>query len=217
LLQIINHGKQLLDIGLEQLQQIYDNLPALDCRDCWGDCCVSPTMTASEFAFLLNHLQTAPESMVKFLTEPLKEHSSYPGNHHCRFQDNDNGRCLVYHGRALACRLHGHEAMRYWETDDMEFCLKKPGNNTSLSQEELSKKLSNLTKINEQMGIIYQEPYYFYSLNLESWLDFYFQPHLSADRPKLNVIFKQLHQQIELPTPSHYRALTTLQGKTKHH
>lgn len=197
------------------LKESYESLPGLQCGDCWGECCVSPTMTAVEFVYMMLGLQETRthEEISIFLGDQVREHLFYAGNAHCRFQHLENGRCQNYEHRAMACRLHGHEALRAYQTDDLEFCDKKPDHEKNLKKEGLDQRLQLIRDYNEKLQIPYSEPWYFCSLNLESWLDFYYTPRLSENRPELLHIYQLLRDNLQLPEIVGRIQLTTLEGQ----
>lgn len=201
----------------KELHDKYSTLPGLQCGQCWGECCVSPTMTAIEFVYMMLGAQETMDktTLLKFIQEPIKEHLFYAGNAHCRFQDMVNGRCQNYETRAMACRLHGHEALRAYQTDDLEFCDKKPDHNKTLSVEGLDRRLETIRDYNDSLEIPYAEPWYFCSLNLESWLDFYYTPSLCEGRPVLAQIQRTIHSMLSLPLINQKVQLTTLTAQLK--
>jgi Fe-S-cluster containining protein len=199
-----------------KLQQTYESLPSLDCGNCSGDCCVSPTMTAPEFVLMMQaacQLFTEQE-FIAWLKKPVLEHLNYPGNHHCRFQDTDSGRCKVYPGRAMACRLFGHEALRHFENADMEFCAKEPGNRFALSKDHLENIFETIQTIHHNCDLYYGEPYFLMSLHLDAWIDFYYAPNLVTNRPSLASLRHFLDTELHLP-PINHSGHTTLPGKLK--
>lgn len=198
----------------EALTQAYNTLPPLQCGECWGECCVSPTMTAIEFIYMMLGAQETQtqEQLSKFLFAPVQEHLFYSGNAHCRYQDRETGRCQNYQHRAMACRLHGHEALRAYQREELEFCDKKPDHFLKLKKDGLDERLELIRLYNEQLQIPYGEPWYFCSLNLESWLDFYYSPRLSENRPELKHIYDTLHEMVQLPGQDQRPMLTTLEG-----
>lgn len=198
----------------EALSQAYNTLPGLQCGECWGECCVSPTMTAIEFIYMMHGaMETLThQRLLAFLTEPVKEHLFYQGNAHCRFQDMENGRCQNYDHRALACRLHGHEALRVYQTEEMEFCDKKPDHKQDLKKSGLDERLELIRLYNDQLNIPYSEPWYLCSFNLEGWLDFYYNPSLSEQRADLASLYETLHKELTLPEITNRMQLTTLGG-----
>jgi hypothetical protein len=154
-----------------------------------------------------------PLTLHEVLCKPAVEHKFYSGNHFCRIQDLQNGRCTNYHGRALACRLHGHDAVRLFESPDMEFCAKNPGNNKALTKESLRTMLEKLFALQQEYDNCYTEPYYILSLNLDAWLDFLFVPTITANRPELLQLKEWMDSLLNFPTPPGYRPHTTLAGK----
>jgi Fe-S-cluster containining protein len=203
------------DKFFKPLQKSYETLPGLQCGDCWGECCVSPTLTAVEFIYMMLGLCETQSSIqvAAFLENQVKEHLFYSGNAHCRFQDLESGRCQNYEHRAMACRLHGHEALRAYQTEDLEFCNKKPDHHKNLNTEGLDDRLQLIRDYNQELNIPYEEPWYFCSLNLESWLDFFYTSRLSEQRPVLRQIFNFLYNHLDLPSMEGRYQLTTLEGQ----
>jgi Fe-S-cluster containining protein len=201
----------------KKLNKIYDSLPSLDCTGCWGECCVSPTMTAPEFILMMNTLlKMYPQEKVKeYLMAPSREHKFWEGNHYCRFQNEENGRCEVYPGRALACRLHGHEALRAFEDPDMVFCDKNPDKTQALKQDHLNGHLSTMRDVLDSLPIKYEAPWFLASMNLDCWLDFYFEKNISDGRLELEALHDFILKRLELPAVS-FKLTTTLKGKINH-
>jgi Fe-S-cluster containining protein len=199
----------------DQLIKTYDSIPTLHCGDCWGECCVSPTMTAIEFVYMMKNaqIQFSEEKLRDYLTQSLVEHKFYAGNSWCRFQDTQTGRCQNYTGRALACRLHGHEALRVYATPEMEFCAKQPDHDRLLNDTGLDKLLGTIRDYNDKTPALYQSPYYLVSLNLESWIDFYYHPEWTSNRPVLQELSQFLLTALDLPLFEKHKPITTLAGK----
>ncbi len=190
----------------------YAQVPGLYCQGCAGDCCVSPTMTAVEFIWMMRYLiQSQPDQVQNFLQKPAAEHRHWAGNLACRFQDV-SGICLNYEGRAMACRLHGHEALRLYETPDMVFCDKNPDRDKTLNGNGLENLLDAVRHYVGQVGAPYEAPFYFVSLNLESWIDFYFHPEYALGRADLEKCHADLVQWIDLK-PMQIPIHTTLRAK----
>ncbi len=197
-----------------EITEIYKSLPSLECGECWGECCVSPTMTAPEFVLMMRTAQEqfTPTAFENFLKQPAREHRWWEGNHYCRFQNQQSGRCEVYLGRALACRLHGHEALRSYENPDMVFCDKNPDPHKNLDEPQLEKHLEIMRRILDALPLRYEAPWFISSMNLDCWLDFYFTQSLSEGRIELEALWQFLHQELAIEgivlTPT-----TTLKGK----
>lgn len=196
------------------LQNSYEGVPGLDCSGCPGDCCVSPTMTAPEFVLMMREaLQIlGAQTLQQLLTMPAREHFQYSYNAFCRFQA-EHGLCINYTGRALACRLHGHEALRAFASPEMEFCERHPAGYDTLQPEEAQKLVDQVQTVLQDAALIYQEPYYLISLNLECWIDFFYHPEWAQNRPTLHHTRRYLDDlltQMPSVTPTHH---TTLGGK----
>ena len=199
----------------EKLVSLYDSVPSLNCGSCWGECCVTPTMTAVEFIHMMRDAKSifTQEELFFFICQPMVEHNIYQGNSHCRFQNMESGRCQVYKGRAMACRLHGHEALRLYETDDLVFCDKQPDIHRNLKDKGFEEILSGIRDTCMATGFVYDAPYYLLSMNLECWLDFYFIPGISQGRPQLESNLRFIQTHLELEKPEGYYSHTTLEGK----
>lgn len=198
----------------DTILQAYQNVPSLQCTGCKGECCVSPTMTAAEFAIMMCYLMEKPteQNWIDMLNRPSVEHEHWHGNSYCRFQDRTTGYCLVYSNRALACRLHGHDALKAYETPESVFCDLNPDVNHELDMPLLEKLL---LPVQTEVGIFgspYEAPFYFVSMNLECWLDFYFHPELAAGRPQLEKTWMDLRRIIKIDNVSGL-VRTTLGGK----
>lgn len=201
---------------IEQLlEDAYQGVSGLDCSGCPGDCCVSPTMTAPEFVRIMHWAMEnySPALLQEMLLAPSREHFQYADNAFCRFQDA-SGLCTNYQGRALACRLHGHEAMRAFAESGTEFCTRNPAGNHALQPSTVSTLVDKIRQANVQANIPYEAPYYLMSLNLECWLDLAYHPELLDKRPELDPlrIYLQNHlrkPELPSPVPSH----TALAGK----
>jgi len=196
------------------IESAYQAVPSIDCSGCSGDCCVSPTMTAPEFVRMMHwaRITFGLERLIQILESPGREHLIYADNSFCRFQDQ-SGLCTSYQGRALACRLHGHEAMRSFASAGTEFCNKNPAGNHAMTPDQVEPLVENIRETLDLAGISYSPPYFLLSLNLECWLDFIYHPELSQNRPTLGPTWSYLNGFVDLPilqqTPTH----TTLRGK----
>ncbi len=201
-------------VNTNQLKQILNDVPGLDCTGCWGECCVSPTMTYSEFVVMMNNFtnQQSETTQKKRLLQTPTEHKQWHGTHYCIFQNQESGRCENYQGRALACRLHGHDAMKAFENPNYVFCDKAPDKMQSLSVGALEEILNFMRISIEESPLPYHEPWFFSSLNLDSWLDFYYLPQISEGRTELMHLYNDMHSNIKLPDLK-WKARTTLSGK----
>ncbi len=198
----------------QKLVTLLDSVPGLDCTGCWGDCCVCPTMTLVEFINMMRSgLELFGEPGLKeFILKPRIEHIKYVGNSHCRFQHMESGKCLIYPGRALACRLHGHDALRVFESKEMVFCDRNPDVYKELTDDRFEKVLTSISALADAAHVQYDDPYFMMSLNLECWIDFYYQPELSADRPQLKQMYDYLNNSLTLPLLERPPRHTTLGG-----
>lgn len=197
------------------LEDAYQGVSSIDCSGCSGDCCVSPTMTAPEFVRMMHwaNKNYSQDVLQALLTQTSREHFRYADNAFCRFQD-PHGLCTNYHGRALACRLHGHEAMREFASPGTEFCHRNPAGNHDLSPQIVTKLVENIRTANEIAEIPFEAPYFLWSLNLEGWLDFAYHPELSRNRPALQPLWAYLTDHLELPSlPAPIASHTTIAGK----
>jgi len=200
------------------LTQLYSDVPGLDCGTCAGHCCVSPTMTAPEFVMLVLQLQEmySSDECMEWLKKPSVEHDMYPGNNYCRMQNRTTGRCEVYPGRALACRLHGHEALRAHASDEQEFCNLKPGNRYALKENKFEIMLGDVRNINADYDLSYESPYFFLSHHLDAWIDFWLHPEYATNRPQLASYRKFLDEFLDIPTYSaEIPVHTTLEGQLR--
>lgn len=199
---------------LNQIQSAYAKVPSLACSGCKGECCVSPTMTAAEFILMMNYIQTNWEEKdwIALFNQASLEHKHWHGNSYCRFQDQNDGRCIVYPGRAMACRLHGHNALKKFATKDSVFCEYEPDQDQALTLELLEELLDPVRGGVNEIGSPSEAPFYFVSLNLESWLDFYFHPEYAKDRPQLEKCWMDLRRWIKIDKCSDLKR-TTLDGK----
>lgn len=195
------------------IAKAYASVPGIDCSGCVGDCCVSPTLTAPEFVRMMHYAhQHFGEKLAEILAQPSREHLLFADNAFCRFQLS-NGMCGNYEGRALACRLHGHEAMREFASAGTEFCMKKPGGNHAMQSAKVESAIENIREALSLAGISYSTPYFLLSLNLECWLDFAYHPEWVANRPSLESTREYLDRYLDLPILSPAPLHTTLSGK----
>lgn len=196
------------------IKDSYQGVPSLACVGCKGECCVSPTMTAAEFVIMMQYLQDHwdEKDWVQILSSPSIEHAHWHGNSYCRFQDRDSGFCIVYPGRAMACRLHGHKALHAYETPESVFCEYEPDQERKLNLELLEQLVDPVREAVPVFGAPYEAPFYFVSLNLECWLDFYFHPEIAKDRPQLEQCWLDLRKHIRIECVSTL-IRTTLAGK----
>jgi hypothetical protein len=171
-------------------------------------------MTAPEFVRMMHwaRINFGLETLTSILESPGREHFLYADNAFCRFQD-PSGLCTSYQGRALACRLHGHEAMRSFASAGTEFCNRGPAGNHAMPPEQVEPLVENIRKALELAEISYAPPYFMLSLNLECWLDFAYHPELCKNRPTLQATFQYLDQYLELPVLKPVPTHTTLGGK----
>jgi len=200
------------------LNKLYSDVPGLDCGTCAGHCCVSPTMTAPEFVMLILQMQEmyTPEECLEWIQKPAIEHDMYPGNNYCRMQNRTTGRCEVYPGRALACRLHGHEALRLHASDEQEFCNLKPGNRHALKEDKFELMLGDVRDINAAFDLTYESPYFFLSHHLDAWIDFWLHPEYAAQRPQLQPYRKFLDTFLIIPEDAkNIPVHTTLEGQLR--
>lgn len=172
-------------------------------------------MTAPEFVWMMlgAFACRSPEEWQSLVSAPSREHFSYAGNAHCRWQLT-GGLCGNYFHRALSCRLHGHDALRALASDNTESCDLHPAGYLALSTNLLSKILAEVTQLNDDAGLPYSEPYFMQSLNLECWLDFMGHPSYSQGRESLQPLRAYLDRYLgQLPWPGQIHAHTTLSAK----
>ncbi len=197
------------------LEDAYQGVSSIDCTGCSGDCCVSPTLTAPEFVRMMHWAKQnySKDVLQTLLTQTSREHFRYADNAFCRFQDS-HGLCTNYHGRALACRLHGHEAMREFASPGTEFCHRNPAGNHDLSPQVVTQLVEKIRTANELADIPFETPYFLWSLNLEAWLDFAYHPELSQHRPSLQPLWMYFKENLKIPLlPAPILSHTTLAGK----
>jgi len=171
-------------------------------------------MTAPEFVRMMHwaHVNYGEEKLTKILQAPSREHFHFADNAFCRFQ-GETGLCTSYQGRAMACRLHGHEAMRAFASSGTEFCDRGPAGNHALTAEQVDPLVENIRQAIALTGITYAPPYFLLSLNLECWLDFVYHPEWSVHRPTLHSTLQFLQAHIILPVLNPIPTHTTLAGK----
>lgn len=198
------------------IEQAYQSVPGIDCSQCKGDCCVSPTMTAPEFVRMMHWAleNFGHDKLIEILSQPSREHLLYADNAFCRFQDK-GGLCASYQGRALACRLHGHEAMREFASAGTEFCHKGPTGNHDMPAQKVEDAIECIRQALVMAEIPYASPYFLLSLNLECWLDLAYHPEWCDSRPTLHPLRDYLKKWIALPPLSPVPCHTTLAGKLK--
>lgn len=197
------------------IAKAYASVPGLNCADCVGDCCVSPTMTAPEFVRMMHYAQIHfGDKLAGILSQPSREHLLYADNAFCRFQAQ-GGMCANYEGRALACRLHGHEAMRNFAAAGTEFCARSPAGNHAMPPQQVEHAIESIREVLALADIPYTSPYFLLSLNLECWLDFAYHAEWCDGRPSLLPTRTYLDRYLELPPLSPAPQHTTLHGKLK--
>jgi hypothetical protein len=166
---------------LSRLKSLYDGLPEVACTGC-GTCCVSPTVTLAEFIYHMHFsLQalTHDELEKKLLAEP-ELHPGHDGNLRCVYLDSS--RCLVHPGRSGSCRIFGIPALAELDIPDLVQCA----NNIAVIKGDgtipcIQRWIERLFDLNRELYPFDAEPYYIKGLNLECWLDVYFDDSLNFD------------------------------------
>lgn len=203
-----------MDLELRLQNEIYALVTSLDCNGCPGDCCVSPTMTAPEFVYFMRNAveSLSNHELDEILCADIRFHANYKGNTYCRFQ-LVAGPCNNYRGRALACRLFGHEVLREYSIPDMEFCTRNPPGNTTLKSPVVDQMLQRIREILSVEKLNYEAPFFLQSLNLESWLDFYFQPEIALKHPALQNLRNYLDRNLQIAKPQNMPEHTQIAQK----
>lgn len=156
---------------LGHLLSLYTQLPSVHCIGC-GACCVSPTCTLLECAFLLNYCKKTltKEMLSRLLLKPCSTHPLYEGNTVCFFLHNN--RCIIHPGRPGACRLFGQSAVDNMDIMGMVTCKKIiTPNKSGFTQDNVQDWLQSLTELNEPFYSPGEAPYFIIGLNVECWID----------------------------------------------
>jgi hypothetical protein len=102
--------------------------------------------------------------------------------------------------------------MKHFKVANMEYCDKGQDPSGELKPQGLQVIFDEIAKINHASSESYVEPYYLMSLNLEGWIDFYYQTEISTNRPQLLRIHNILVENLNLPKLK-LNPHTTLAGK----
>jgi hypothetical protein len=156
-----------------QLENLYKELPDVQCQGC-GLCCVSPSCTLVEFLYAMNGAKKilSGDDLKAFLTQKPEIHPEYEGNLRCIFLKNS--RCLIHAARSGACRLFGVPSLLQMGIADMVECRNNIKASGNASAEFIRAWIDRLVDLNRNIFPIAEEPFFLTGLNIESWLDIYF-------------------------------------------
>jgi len=164
-----------------RLESLYHELPEVACQGC-GFCCVSPTITLAEFIHHLRHaLRALPRAeLMSRITAAPELHPEHEGNLRCAWLDGS--RCAVHAGRSASCRIFGVPSLASLGVSDLVQCK----NNITVTFGDgsagfITKWIERLFDINRELYAFDVEPYFIRGLNLECWLDIYFDTTLDFD------------------------------------
>jgi len=177
------------------LDNLYAQLPDVSCHQC-GSCCVSPTCTLAEFLYFFKDVATifSEDEIRSFLTAPVSINTDHEGNLDCLFLKDK--KCRHHAGRSGACRLFGIPSLEQFGVEDLVVC-KYTLTVTGKSDTAFIKSwLDNLMQLNLKLYPVFSAPYFLTGLNLESWLDMYFDETL--EDPILVQIQKMMHQSFDI-------------------
>jgi hypothetical protein len=196
---------------LQQLQQLYAELPSVKCHAC-GQCCVSPTCTLVEFIYLMRGMKEcfSSDELRTLLAAPPVLSPTCEGNLLCRFlKDN---RCAVHPARTGACRLFGTSASRDRGVADLVVCAHGIEDENRTDPAAMQVWLDRLMDLNRAIYAVGTDPYFLFGLNLESWTDIYFDDSLNVDI--FGDISKAMHEAVDLSAyASTYVARTGIKEK----
>ncbi len=168
----------------KKLEGIYRSLPGLPCLAGCTGCCVSPTMTLSEFIHMIGFVfeKFSQHEIEKYFDLPMEPHPKFEGNFYCRFQSSE-GLCVVHSHRALACRMHGLPVIDQLGVNNMENCtIMEKQFLPNVSRSTAGEWLSLLVETNKEILTEYGENFYhLIGLNVECWLDILFVDDLAND------------------------------------
>lgn len=166
---------------MRRIESLYRELPEVACR-CCGYCCVSPTCTLVEFVYLMRSAQTllTPERLRALLTAPPVFHEEHEGNLCCPFFDR--GRCVVHAVRTGSCRVFGLSSLSEFGVNDLVECPNTVAVIGGRSDREFVRDwIDRLFALNAEVYACNAAPYFVRGLNLQSWLDVYFDDTLDFD------------------------------------
>ena len=192
---------------LEQIENLYRELPRLNCKEC-GLCCVSPTCTLAEFLYLAHYLQenVSREQLINYLTKPAEIHPDYEGNLRCIFLENK--RCSVHPGRTAACRLFGIPSLSEMNIANLEECK----NNITIAHGDgsiafVKAWLKKLVALDAGIYDFDAEPYYIKGFTIQCWFDIYFDETFDFD--VFNDIKNAMNHHFDLSSFTEYYTLKT--------
>jgi hypothetical protein len=164
-----------------RLESLYHELPEVACRGC-GFCCVSPTITLAEFIHHIDHARHAlpAATLASRFAAPPELHPEHEGNLRCAWIDGS--KCLVHAGRSASCRIFGVPSLANLGVSDLVQCK----NGIAVTSGDgsagfIAKWIERLFDINRALYAFDAEPYFIRGLNLECWLDIYFDATLDFD------------------------------------
>ncbi len=166
---------------LAEIDALYRGLPQVACMQC-GSCCVSPTCTLAEFLFLMHHCADSlpPADMERFVFAAPRINESCEGNLVCQFLKDKL--CGVHLWRTGACRLFGIPSLKDLGITDLESCEHDIRVVSGDGSEAFVRGwLEKLSQLNRNLYDFGAAPYHVYGLNLECWLDVYFDDHIEGD------------------------------------
>ncbi|MDD5674105.1 MAG: hypothetical protein PHC61_08085 [Chitinivibrionales bacterium] len=197
---------------LSSMDNLYGQLPTVTCKSC-GTCCVSPTCTLAEFVYLMDFcVKNIPaQTLTDLLRQPARMHATCAGNLVCKFLQNKQ--CLVHDGRTGACRLFGVPTLSELNIASMEECAH--GITVAQGQSDIEfiqDWLDDLFTYNQTLFACFSAPYFIKGLNLECWLDIYFENALDFD--VFIDIRKIMHDNVDLHfLAERWKPLTSIKEK----
>lgn len=187
-----------------ELETLYAGLPDVPCTAC-GKCCVTPHMTAVEFAYLLKGMLEScdAETLGRLVNHPMEGSSEYAGNFLCGVQD-DNGRCRLHAYRPLACRLEGIPVLDEMSMRDEPICpfIKPDDMAVDVTAEQVETWIQQAFDLSNAIHPVSMEPWFLNGLHLECWWAVLFDLDITQSffldiRAKFNDTF-ELHPLAEL-------------------
>jgi hypothetical protein len=166
---------------LADIESLYSKLPSVACTEC-GACCVSPTCTLAEFVYLMHHCCAAlSENQLRaFVLAAPRASETCDGNLVCQFLKDKL--CSVHLWRTGACRLFGIPFLEKLGVANLVSCKHNirivSGEN---SEAFVRSWLDTLSQLNAGLYKFGKAPYHIFGLNLESWLDIYFDGSIEGD------------------------------------
>lgn len=171
-------------MSFTRLESLYKIVPGVPCIAGCKGCCVSPTITLTEFIYMMRYLLKTykREIFLKFITYPMRPHPQFEGNYYCRFQ-SENGYCGLHEGRALACRLHGLPVIEDLGIKNLENCtIMDKSECPQVNVKEINGWIDELLLCNQELRPDYgDEFHHIIGLNVECWLDIAFWDNISSN------------------------------------